>query len=130
MNWREWVYQTLLNDEELMDLVPVGSVFGAGAVGTRPESKPFVVIRMGPTQYNSFWSAANVQIWVHDEPGDYGRIDQIIDRCKSVLNRKTVDRLGGIVSEWTGDSTDLADDGYGTITRNTSYRLVTSEGMS
>jgi hypothetical protein len=66
---------------------------------------------------------------VHDEPGDYTRIDEILYRVKSLL--PTLDGqsngLGHVVSiEWTGDSEDLADDGHGTITRNTGFSLVGS----
>lgn len=128
MNWREWVYSTLSSDAALLEVVPIGSMYGAGSVGDRPENKPFIIIRLSPsTRVNSFWSDSNVVVWVHDDPGDYARIDQVIDLCRRALDKKIPGRPGGIVAEWTGDSADLADDGYGTITRNTSYRLVSSE---
>lgn len=127
MNWREWIYSRLVNDQDLTRIVPIPSIYGAGSIGDRPEGKPFIVIRMSPTQVNRFSSVHNVTLWVHDEAGDYALIDQVIDLCKAALNRVLPKQPGGIVVEWTGDSTDLADDGYGTITRNSSYRLITSE---
>jgi hypothetical protein len=132
MNWRQWIYEQLISDPQVTELVPAGSIYGSGSIGAPPASKPFLIIRMDPTQVgrSSAWSVANATIWAHDEPGDFGRIDEVLLRVRRALNRKIPGQPGGITVEWSGDSTDLADDGYGTISRNASYRLITLEEVS
>jgi hypothetical protein len=66
---------------------------------------------------------------VHDQPGDYTKIDAIIYRLRSLIpslvpSRDTQGWLQGVV--WEGDSEDLTDDGHRTIARNTSFTLVGS----
>lgn len=125
MDWRTWAYQKLIGDAAFTALVPAASVYGAGSLTQTPEKKPFVVLRFGPaiaapvpdTHYTE------LQVWAHDRPGDYLRIQEILAQAKTTLVGQIVS-IGAIACRWQGDSNDLADDGLGTITRNSSFRLV------
>lgn len=127
MDWRTWIHQTLIGAVPVTTLVPAARIFGSGSVQGVPKDKPFIILTFGarvapiPTAHRQ-----TVTVWVHDEPGDYLRIDQILAEIRSVLEGQ-VSSAGAIGCRWSGDSTDLADDAYGTITRNSSYDLVGSD---
>jgi hypothetical protein len=128
---RALIYGALVNDSVLNGLGINSENSFAIDVDT-PQTRPFLQIRWGLNEIglkNTVVSRRTLTVWVHDEPGDYTRIDEILYRVKSLL--PTLDGqsngLGHVVSiEWTGDSEDLADDGHGTITRNTGFSLVGS----
>jgi hypothetical protein len=128
---RALIYGALVNDSVLNGLGINSESSFAIDVDT-PQTRPFLQIRWGLNEIglkNTAVSRRTLTVWVHDEPGDYTRIDEILYRVKSLL--PTLDGqsngLGHVVSiEWTGDSEDLADDGHGTITRNTGFSLVGS----
>jgi hypothetical protein len=128
---RALIYGALVNDSVLNGLGINSENSFAIDVDT-PQTRPFLQIRWGLNEIglkNTAVSRRTLTVWVHDEPGDYTRIDEILYRVKSLL--PTLDGqsngLGHVVSiEWTGDSEDLADDGHGTITRNTGFSLVGS----
>lgn len=129
MKWRDWCYQVLYQDPVMAGLLDREFIYGAGGIDVNPEKKPFVVLRFGsiiPTLKRAA-SFSTVAVWAHDEPGDYARIDAILERVRAVYADNRPGTGGPITIEWSGDSTDLADDGYGTITRNSTYRLVTVE---
>lgn len=132
MNWREWCWQTLAADEQLTALIPDKYIYGAGAVDVNPEQKPFVVLRFGVTtpQFQGAVSTGSVTAWAHDEPGDYARIDEVLGHVRRIWGHNHPKNPGHVTIEWSGDSTDLADDGYGTITRNATYRIVSVEGTT
>lgn len=115
--WRVWLYDALQD---------IGSVYGDGSLEVAPAAKPFVIIKMGPENLGPFpgVSFQDCTIWVHDEPGDYLRIDSVLGDIKDRIaeGNRAIPGLVGAV--WQGDSADLADDGFKTITRNTNYRLA------
>lgn len=95
-----------------------------------PQGRPFMQLRWGLNNVGlDVVTQRFLVVWVHDEPGDYSRIDRIIQRLRIVLPA-----LSGVHQApysildiaWTGDSEDLTDDGHGTITRTSSYTLVGS----
>ena len=126
MNWRRWAYDTLRMDSQITSLMPVDGILGGGALRSAPKVKPFLIIGLNPSLRPNVASATigGMVITVHDEPGDYGRIDQVLSRVKQLFNNAVPGEPGSTVVEWLTDSQDLADDGYGTILRNSSYRLV------
>lgn len=97
-----------------------------------PQDRPFLQIRWGRNDValtKTEVGFRNLTIWVHDQPGDYTKIDTIILRLRALLPTLVGESngLGFVMAvEWTGDSEDLSDDGHRTITRNTSFRLVGS----
>jgi hypothetical protein len=100
--------------------------------------KPALVLRWGlmnpgVTEHAPVWAGAgwwDLAVWVHDEPGDFDRVDRIIERLKTILcgiaGARSVTHPGWtlIQADWAGDSQDLRDDGYHTVTRNSTYRVA------
>jgi hypothetical protein len=95
-----------------------------------PEARPFMQLRWGVNNVGlDVVTRRFLVVWVHDEPGDYSRIDRIIQRLRVLLPllEGTVDGSQSILAvEWTGDSEDLTDDGHRTIARTASFTLVGS----
>ena len=125
MEWRSWVRDRLLGHAPFVALVPAESVHGAGSLNGRPDNIPFVVLRLGPLtrEPGGFAQWRELTVWAHDEPGGYLRIDEVLAEARVALETP-VNEPGAVLVEWQGGSPDLADDGYNTITKNDSYRLV------
>ena len=98
-----------------------------------PTQWPFIVQRWEETTpAYGLVGTQGLTVWVHDQPGDYARINTLLEWIKSALTAM-VHVNGGdgrIVTQidWTGDSSDLFDDGWGTITRNAGFRVVSRAG--
>lgn len=124
---RALIMQAIITDPTLNGLGIADANSLAVDVDT-PEDRPFLQLRWGRNGVGlDVVTRRDLVIWVHDEPGDYGRIDSIILRLRALLPglEGTSNGLGHLmVAEWTGDSEDLADDGHRTITRTTSFSLV------
>lgn len=134
---RNLIYDALRHDTVLNGYgINSESVVQADSVDDLP-SKPAIVVRWMSTDREhsemvgqryiggSTWP---VQLWVHDDPGDYSRIDGIIRRSKDVMG-SLVGRLGNegasiIQADWNSDSQDFRDDGYRTITRFSTYTVA------
>lgn len=128
MDWRTWVHSKLTTEPSataLLAVVPLDGIKGAGSLTGSPKEKPFIIPRFGPKLRRNPEGpySVSVSIWVHDEPGSYLRIEQAIGLIKPLLEGP-VAMAGAVSCEWAGDSGDLADDGFGTIVRNTSFILV------
>ena len=70
-----------------------------------------------------------VDIWVHDRNRDYTRIDAILKRIEFLFSQVGAeDAEEGWVTQidWQGSSPDLRDDGYDTITRNSTFLVIGS----
>lgn len=124
MNWRQWIYTTLNANAPFAALVPSTSVFSDGALTGRVDKNPFVVIRLMPMTRELAEGVAhgqNAEIWAHDQPGSYSRIDSILAAVRGALSGQ-VALPGAIACRWQSDSVDFADDGLGTISRNSLFR--------
>lgn len=89
---RAAMYELLTGHEPLTDIVPVERWFQAGAVVDVP-IKPFVVMRwLSPTPLTGRLGH-QFQVRVHDERGDYSRIDEFL-RLVDALCRATVQFQG------------------------------------
>lgn len=129
MDWRQWIWDQLTGYASLIAIVPVDQMYGAGAVEGIPAEKPFVILRFEdhvPELMEGESEAAhsqNLTVWAHDLPGSYARIDTILGLILSALTGQ-VSEQSAIACVTQGSSGDLADDSYGTITRNASFRLL------
>lgn len=124
MDWREWAYQKISTDPDFQAIFVPEAILGAGSLTERPNARPYMVLKFGNTTPNIGGSTfTELFVWVHDEPGDYGRIDSALRLVRAKLSGQVSDP-SGISCNWQGDSVDLADDTFGTITRNSSYQLV------
>lgn len=126
---RTLIYQAIIADTALNGLGIAGSSAFAVDVDT-PLPRPFLQLRWGVNAIGLDVSTRrSLVIWVHDQPGDYSRIDSIILRLRALIPTLvgTSDAQGylqGVV--WEGDSEDLTDDGHKTIARHTEFTLVGS----
>lgn len=127
MDWRGWAYNALTFSTDITDTIPVDRIYGSGAVEVVPNTKPFMVIRM-ETQVPELndgdepeITSMNMSLWVHDEPGSYVTIDAVLAAARAILVGTVPSALACM---WQGDTGDLADDTYKTITRSSSYRLI------
>lgn len=101
---RTWLYQRMINDATLLNLMrrTISGVlesdadvrkrfFASGSMTTSTTPKPFIVYLMGNRTdqqmaeadyraHRQFW-----QVWVHDAPADYARIDSIHDRIEDLF---------------------------------------------
>ena len=126
---RTLIYQAIIGDSALNGFGITGPSAFAVDVDT-PGARPFLQLRWGRNSEGLDVSTRrDLVIWVHDEPGDYTRIDAIIFRLRSLIPSlvPSTDANGWLQGvEWTGDSEDLIDDGHRTIARNTGFTLVGS----
>ncbi|MET0416547.1 MAG: hypothetical protein ABW022_11060 [Actinoplanes sp.] len=126
---RALIFQAIIADPTIVGAGIDGDNSFAGDVDT-PEYRPFLQLRWGRNDVGlDVVTRRTLNIWVHDEGGDYGRIDAIISRLRALLpTLEGQDNGSGhlMAVEWTGDSEDLTDDGHKTITRFTSFSLVGS----
>lgn len=94
------------------------------------QERPFINLRwgdttpgMGPVQRR------NLVVWIHDDPGDYERIDQITRRIRDIFADLygVLTAEGSIVAiEWVTDSGDLSNETRRTILRTSTYQIVGS----
>lgn len=105
-----------------------GATYAANALDATKE-RPFVVMRW-ENRPKSFGDRGvqGLTVWVHDQPGDYTRVDKMLAEIRSVLTSMVhvagVDGMTVTQIDWTGDSADLWDDGFRTITRNAGFSVV------
>lgn len=108
-------------------------VANAGADGDLIQPTPHLILRMGAREPGiGQVFRRSLEVWAHDQPGDYGIIDGLLNRCRLVLEAiqafHTEDGKWITCVEWQGDSEDLFDEGPGTITRNSSFLIIGSGG--
>jgi hypothetical protein len=126
MNWRQWIYDTLVNDSAVTTIVPQSSILSSAAATGRIDVKPFLVISKMPaipavkpgTAYR-----LSARVWAHDTPGSYARIDSALSAVRSALS-VVVALPGAVCCEWQDSSQDLADDGFGTIARYSTFLCI------
>lgn len=89
---------------------------------TRELTKPFIVYRVWGLRPEFRGDDGDVkrrevfQWFVHDEPGDYTRIDRILENLHALF-ADARDQEAGIISEWLEMSEDFRDDDMNTIMR-------------
>lgn len=130
MTVRETVFTLLTTDSELTDLgITADSVWNIEALDNPDRRKPFVVTAWSTTPRPQHPGARrrDLLVWAHDEGADYTRIDAILERVRQILVGIT--DQGGITQvDWEGASSDLYDDGFRTITRNSGFRVIGADG--
>jgi hypothetical protein len=134
MTIRSFVFSRLTTDATLNSLgITANSVFTTHDVDT-PQVRPMIVLRWGLTDNvlnHSPMAARALQVWVHDRPGDYERIETILRRVRTLLTSVSAENAGASdewVSEirWDRFSEDLSDEDAGTITRNGDFTITGS----
>lgn len=127
---RKLIYNLWSTHAPLMDLLP-GGLYGDRAEFTT-EIKPFgVLIHQGPLPGISSHMQARTTLWVHDEPGDYTRIDEALRVARNYLLSAVPVLLDGVWLNdvrWEGTSDDLLDTERRTNVKNATF-LLTGSGM-
>lgn len=133
---RTLVYQILHADALLTTAGSLGALgvlptaIGAAESVDSPKSHPFLTMRWGTLSKGV--GATHVQfvdIWAHNKDRDYLLIDTILERVKDLLeNVEAAQAPEGWITriEWQSGSSDLRDDGYDTVTRNSTFKVVGS----
>jgi hypothetical protein len=132
MTARAVIFELLTEDSVLNSLgFDIDSTFTDHSVDT-PQVRPFMILRwqsvavgIGPVNQRL------LQVWVHDQPADYERIDQTLRRLRTLFGSLEAVRVDGGDAGlhtvlWEGDSDDLRDDEARTITRWAQFRLTGS----
>lgn len=134
---RTWIYERMNGDGALTSELP-GGIHASTSLDHTPHEKPFVMYR----------SVANVPdlrgddidqtatetflIFVHDQPGDYLAIDEILSRAYFLFSNVTDPSAGIIRSNWLETSEDFRDEDMGTIMKylrvQVKYKVNHSQG--
>lgn len=129
---REIIVAAIRGSADITDLGVASEAVFAGDIDT-PTQRPFIQLRWGSTTPGMGTPGRGMDrrglvIWVHDQPNDYTRIDQIIRAMKRMFYDlvATPDGAGDWLSQmdYVGDSDDLSDDGHGTICRTSTWTIV------
>jgi hypothetical protein len=128
MNSRAWLWRRLTENAPLTALIPSTRIYSSGSLFAVPDVKPFLMIRLEPMLLGPFngteWQDSS--IWIHDVPGSYVLIDSVLSAVReAMISAGSAEGDNQFMTALhQGDSQDLVDDGFNTITRNGSYRLV------
>lgn len=117
---RTWVYDQMMG-HTAMNVIVGQRIYSTTSLQKAPSQKPFIMYRQLSNRPDmrgddgSLVKDENWLIFVHDIPGDYLQIDQLL-RYLRELFEDTYDQGNGIIrSMWLEDSEDFRDDDMGTI---------------
>lgn len=132
MGVREVVTTRLTSDTAMnTDGINLESTFLSHDKDT-PQVRPLMVLRWQDTSIGlGPVNRRNLQVWVHDTPGDYTRVDRILRRVKTLLTTMFGVNAGDVDSwitqiDWQGDSDDLSDDEAVTFCRYSNFTVTGS----
>lgn len=131
---RQTLHARLIGDAALTALIPSERWFQAGAVKDSPP-KPFVVVRwLSPVRSDAQTQFLNqLRIDVHDDRGDYSRIDQVLGGPYKTggvyANLSTVLDLTGVdgritCCDYLGDSGDQEEPDYKSNYKFSSWQII------
>lgn len=132
MSLRPWLYNTLVNDVNLVPLVG-GRVFQGEGMVTAQVIKPFLVFRIG-NETSELLAEEDVtprrvffQIYVHDTGPDYQIVDSAVEAVKkALLGKKSVpDNLMQTI--YLETSRDLDDQTLQTVFRYVRFQAILSQ---
>lgn len=111
--------------------IPAERWHGSGSIVDTPP-RPFAELRFGG-RYPGMGQVRRrrLEVWIHDDEGDYDRIEKELKFVKGLLDgaHHIQDGAGNeiVACTWVNDSTDLYDDGYRTNCMMSNYDLVGKE---
>lgn len=125
---RQTVYELITADQEVTDMVPAVRWYERGAVEDSP-TKPFAVLVWLTTVPASGGRYLHpLEVWVHDNRGDYSLIEATLQEVKRVLSGATqyagTNGVRLVQADFTGQSGDLDDPDRGTNVKNSSWLVV------
>lgn len=133
MSIRVAMHRRITEDEAIAAIIPPQRWMEGGSLLETPV-RPFAVMRyQGHNPGLSRVNQTRLEVWVHDEPGNYIRIEQVLrlvrERITSMVAYNDVE-LGVSLMDpiWEGESVDLFDDGHRTNTKSSTF-LLTGTGF-
>lgn|SRR5882757_1400302 len=125
---------SLLGTDSQMNMLDIDEtvIYASNATDSPDRTRMFLVVRFEEVG-KSFPGVgpSRVAIWFHvpkEKEQDYGKLDLLMLRTKelmqSVEHRDGADGWRLTAPTWDGDSGDLFDDGYNTLTRYSTYRCA------
>jgi hypothetical protein len=128
MTRRSWLYGLLKNDSVLHSFHG-GQVFQSSGMTTANLKKPYLVYHIGndtSEQLAEDHPAHRIffQVYIHDEPGDYQKIDDIGDRVKVLLLGQGSPSNQIINTRFLECSQDLSDETLRTIFRYLRFQWI------
>ena len=111
--------------------IPAERVYQMGSVDETPQ-KPFIVYRLSGTgrgvTARSKYRPTSLEVWVHDTPGSYTRIDGFLEAVENYLGEVTYASAaqGESVSaaDFVSRSPDLDDTGFRSICKMSSFTII------
>jgi hypothetical protein len=115
----------------VVEHIPAERIFQLSAIDETPV-KPFMVYRLSGTSPGvtraSKSRVSRLEIWVHDNPGSYTRIDgtltAIENRFAEVTYESAAEGESISVIDFDARSPDLDDTGFQTICRMSSFTII------
>lgn len=129
---REWVVSRLTEYAPLTAIMGDRLTLGSSLTEI-PQVKPFAIYRVGLSVADlrgdgqTRVKTTPVQIFFHDEPGDYGKIDNMLRLARVILEGGNSREHGIIDCGWVEDSEDLRDDEFHTNLRWARYQVIHEE---
>jgi len=128
---RSWIYGKMVGYAPLT--AHVGSRIYESSVLQEVPTKPYIMYKMFVVQPEMMGDdlskvfTQSFQVFVHDVPGDYLRLDDIIQILRNLFTNAS-DKLAGVVSvRWIDASEDFKDPDMGTVTRFIRFRVLYKE---
>lgn len=128
---RKTIMQIIGTAPEVIAEIPLSNWHQSSSIKETP-AKPFGVYRLsgtGPsTTRRSPVKEVRLELWIHDEPGSYLRIDRLLGKLESTFNAvmHASAAEGESISQTAFDSRspDLDDQGFGTICKSSVFTLI------
>lgn len=129
MSTRTWLYQRMTGSVPLMTLLP-GGIHQSTSLNVAPHLKPYIMYRM-TSDVGNFRGDDGEQarsngymVFAHDVPGDYLKIDAVMEQLKTLF-QDIVDQPNGVIkSFWLETSDDIRDDDMGTIMKFARIQII------
>lgn len=125
---------TLLEGDSVLQNLGFGKIYASNSIDS-PDEEKFIVIRWEErTMFVPDRGPQSLTIWAHTRDRDYGDIDEVLERVKhlfgEVVQRPGADGWILTQADWVSDSSDLVDNGFNTLTRNSAFRVVSRYATS
>lgn len=119
---------SLLEGDGILSELGFSTFLPTNAVDTPPETR-FGVVSWGIS--NPAYGTTEVTelaVWLHDQENSYSKIRSGLKRVRDILldanNVLGEDGSVFVTATYRGESNDLRDDGYGTVTRHVDFGVL------
>lgn len=124
---REIIFEALKGDAAVYAEVQ-DRIFAASNVDYQGK-KPLVVLRshtsfpVARAEGKALGGRTYLQLWVHDKPGSYVRIDRTLVACRRVI--EAIAPVGNFLeATWIESGVDLRDDQMNTVCRYSRFQIT------